>query len=359
MLGHSNGHDLALAVHLNRNLHRPEAGHLVGLRTAISRSRSLLERLIDRVAGQRRTGLHINLSGGDILTNQSVKHRGIGNQIRTKARSLVMLGHGNGHDLALAINLDRNLHRSKAVHVVNIGSASVSSDLFSRGFFRTGSRGKDRFLITRLRSNAKLTLGVREDLRHRADKRGGRHRRAADGIDVIIQGIRISRNRNELLHKGSLADPAAKTSGLLQRADISLRHPAFGAHAERDRDRAAVALRIGDERIAGRLAGRLVLAHKHLGDRTAFFKALDLLDLLIVAARKHLAQRSLLRRNLLFRDRALRHFIGDSQANSRDEREDEKTNSEFHDITHSSLPPQSSWKASRAQSAGTPHSSAG
>ena len=332
---HRSGSNCAV---LHSNVDRELFEALHGIRISRNLRASLLERRIDGLAGQRRAGLDVDLRTGDILTNQSLKDGGICDQVSAEARRLVVLENLHRSNLASVIHSNFHLQRTKAGHVIGIGRDNRLSRSASSS---SGSR-KNSFLIARVRSNAEGILRIGKNLGHSADKSGGRNRRAAKGIDVIIQRVRISSDRNELILELRLANAAAQTSSLLQRANVNLRHMASGAHAQRDRDRSAVALRVGNERVASDFAGGLVGTNKHLSDLAVFSKTLDFNNLFVLAAREHLIERFLLSGELLLSDRTLGHFVGDSQADSRNQREDEKTNSELNDITHSSLPPQSS-----------------
>ena len=339
---------------LNRNVHGKLVETLDCIRVSRYLRAGLPERRIDGLAGQGSTRPHVNLRSSDILTDERIEYRGIRDQISAEARRLIVFEHGDGSNLAGVIHSYLDLDRAETGDVVGIGC----NHRLSRSTGRSSRRSKHRFLIARVRSDAERVLCIGKNLSHCTDEGRGRNGRTTKGIHIVRKRIRVSGNRNELILEFRLADSAAETGGLLQCADIHLCHIALGADAKRNRDRSAVALRVGHKGVTGNLTGLLALAHKHLINQTAFGQILDINDLLIIAAGEHLAQSFLLRSNLLFSNRPLGHFIGDSQADRRYEREDEKTNSEFHDITHSSLPPQSSWYGSHARSAETQRSSA-
>ena len=335
MLRHSDGDDLARVVQLNGDLEGRKTGHVVGLRRAFFRRARLTERVVNGVAGQRRAGLHVDLRRRDVLTHQRVKHGGIGDQVRAEARRLAMLRHADGDDLAVLVDRDLHLERRKARNI--IGSRRHDG-LGLRGFAAVGrSRSREnRFLVSRMRLDAQRIAGIGQHVRHGVDKRGRGDRRAANGVNVVTQRIGIRGDADELIHEFILADPAAQTGGLLQRADVGLCHIALRAHAQRDRDGATVALRVRDQGISLNVA-RVILAGEKLLHSAALGKALDAFDFLIVrAAREHLVERFLLRGDLLLCDRALCHLIGQGEQHGRDEREDEQTNCELDDITHSS-----------------------
>ena len=333
MLGHGNRNDLARVVNFDRNLHRAKASDIVdGGAGRRSRQR---QRLIDAVGSHGHASLNIDLSGRDILTDQRIK--ACSDQIRAEARRLVVLKNRHGSDLASIINSNLDLHRTKAVDIVSVCRDNRLSRLAGSG----GSSGQNGLLIARVGRDAQHVLGMRENVLHAADESRGRNSRAADGVHVVREGIRISRNSDELIHERRFGNLRAQTSGLRQSADIGLSHIAFSADTDGDRDRSAVALRVGNKRITGNVAG-FVGRGKHLSNLAALRKTFNRFDLCVGITRKNLIQRFHLRSDLLFSDRSLGHFVGQRQRDGSNESEQEQSERKLHDITHSSCPPQSS-----------------
>ena len=320
MLRHGHGDDLAVRIHSDCDLERHKARHVVDSRAlGGAAGSSLLQRVVDGVARERHAAAHVDLRGGDVLAHQRVKDGGIGNQVSAEARRLAVLRHGDGNDLARVIDGHLDLERRESRHVVGRRRHNRLSRLFAVAAVGRSRRGENRFLIARVRLNAQRVAGVGQHIAHSADKRGRGNRRAADGINVIVQRIGIGCDTDELALELILADSAAQTGGLLQRADIGLRHIAVNAHAERNRDLSAIALRIGHQRIAGELARGFIGALEEASHLAALRKPLDALDLLVLASGENRFQGSHLRRHLLFGNRALGHLIGDAQQHSRRE----------------------------------------
>ena len=152
MLDHVHGRDLASLVHHDLHLHRLEARYLVhvarsggllnsfcrsrlcrrsGLHLDTIRSSGLLERVVDRIGGQRHASLHIDLRSRQILAHQRIKARI--NQVSTKARRLIVRRNSNGHDLAIChsnfhgelikaldrVRISRNLRTRRLQRAVN------------------------------------------------------------------------------------------------------------------------------------------------------------------------------------------------------------------------------------------------
>ena len=122
------------------NVHRELVHALHGIRIARRRSssrvaakvsRSLLERVIDSVAGQRHAALHVNLRGRDILTHERIKDALVGKKVRAKTRRLIVFRNGNGDNFARVIQLNRNLERTETGHIIGLCAT----------FSFTGSRG--------------------------------------------------------------------------------------------------------------------------------------------------------------------------------------------------------------------------
>ena len=103
-------------------------------------SSSLSQSIIDRVGSHGHAGLHIDLGGRDILTGQRIK--ACGDQISAEARSFVVLDNRHSDDLASLVNLNSNLHRTKALNVIGLRAAlSRSSSLSQSIVNRVGSHG--------------------------------------------------------------------------------------------------------------------------------------------------------------------------------------------------------------------------
>ena len=319
MLRNRHGDDLAIRIHGDFDLERRKARHIVGRCTlGGAAAGSLPDGIVDGVARQRHAAPYIDLRGSDILPNQRVKHGGIRDQVSAQPRRLIVLGHGNRDDLAGVIHRHLDLERREARHIVGVRG----HNRLSRSLLAAVGRSRcseNRILVTRVRLNAERIAGIGQHVAHSADERSGGNRCATDGIHIVVQRIRIGSDADELIHEVFLANPAAQTGGLLQRADVGLRHIALYAHAERDGDFSAIALRIGHQRIAGELTRGLVRAGKELRHLATLGQTLDGFNLLIFAAGKNLAQRSLLRRDLLLGNRALGHLVGDAQQHSRRE----------------------------------------
>ena len=312
---------------LHRNVHGELAEALDGVRIGRNLRAGSLEGRIDGLGGHRHASLHIDGGAGDILTNQRIEDRGIRNQISAEARGLVVLDNLNGDDLASVVNRNLDLHRAEAVDVIGIGGHNRLGVAGS-----SGGGSQDGFLIARSRRDAPGVLRIGKDFGNGADKRAGRNSRAADGIDIVVQRIRIGSDGDELILELSLANLGAQTGGLLQSADIGLGDMTLGADADGDRDRSAVALRRSSQRIAdGRTRG--ILGFENLVQGAALGEAF-ILNLRILAAREHSVERVHLGGELLGLDRALGHFIGHRKRNSSHEREDEETKRELKNVTH-------------------------
>ena len=335
---HAHGHDLSIRIHLDRNLHRTEARHVIGLRAALIPAGivggSLGKRIVDGVAGQRRPGFHVDLCRGDILTHQRVKHRAVRNQIRAIARRLIVFRHAHGHDLSIRIHLDRNLHRTEARHVIRF-CASFSGGLtrFLVRLFVAGGLSKQRFLVAGMRLNGEARI-----LKHLPDRpyhRAGGDRRTADRAHIAVKRIGIRRDADKLVHEIRLCNPGSQTSRFLQRADINIGHISVHTHAERYRNFAAISLRRSRQRIANRFSG-CIFGDKQLVKIAVGCIIVAEISRLILTAGEYGAERLLLRGNGLRFDRALCHLIGDAQQRGGHECEDEQTKREPHNITHSS-----------------------
>ena len=326
VLVHGHRGDLAI---LHRNVHGELVKALDGVRIGRHLRPRLTKRVVDGVAGQRRTGLHVDAGGGDVLTHQRVKHGGVGDQVRAEARRFVVLRYGHRDDLAILVHRDFHLEGLKTGHVVRSGRHDGLGGLTRS----SGCSCQHGVLVARVRLDAQRALRVGQHVRNGVHKRGRGDRRAAQGVHVVAERVGISRNRDELVLELALAHAAAQTRGLLQRADIHLRHITLRAHAEGDRDLSAVALRRGGQRVALNLA--VDLADKELV-KDAVLGDSFIFNLLVVAARKHRIQRFHLGCELLRLDRPLRHFVGDGQSHGGDKRKGEQTNRQLDDITHSS-----------------------
>ena len=320
------GSNLAI---LHRDVHRELVKALDGIRIGRHLRTSLTQCIVDGIAGQRRAGLHVDASRRDVLTHQRIKHGGVSDQVSTEARRLVVLRHGDGDDLAVFVHSDLNLERLEAGHIVGRGGHNRLGRLTC-----SGSCGSQHgVLVARVRLDAQRALRIGQHVGHGVHKRGRGNRRAAQRVHVVTERIRVSRNRDKLILELALAHAAAQTRGLLQRANVHLRHIALRAYAEGDRDFSAVALRRSGQRVALNLAANLadeqLVQNAVLGNPFIF-------NLLVFAAREHRVQRFHLGCELLILDRPLRHFIGDSQSHGGDKREGEQTNRQFDDVTHSS-----------------------
>ena len=310
---------------LDSDVHGELAEALDGIRIGRDLRTGSLQSGVDGLGGHRHASLHIDGGTRDILTDQRVK-AGV-DEIGAKARGLIVLDNLDGDDLASVIDRNLDLHRTEAVDVVGVGGHD------RLGIAGSGSGGgQNGFLIARSRCNAQGVLRIGKDLGNGANKRGRRHRRAADGIDVVIQGIRIGGNGDKLILEVRLGNLGAQTGGLLKSADVGLSDMAFGADADRDRDRSAVALRSSGQRIADGRAGG-ILRLEDLIQRAALGETF-IFDLSVFAAREHSVERVHLGGELLSLDRALGHFIGQRQRDSSHESEDEETKRELKNVTH-------------------------
>ena len=318
------GSDLAIG---DSDLHGKLVKALDGIRVSRNLRAGSFQRAVDGLAGQRHARLHVDGRTGDILAHQRVEHRGIRDQVSAKARRLVVLKHLDRHDLARVIHSDLNLHRGKAGDVVGVGGHNRLRIARSRS-----SSGKDRVLVARVRGDAEGVLGIGKDFGHRVHESAGGNSRAADGVDIIPQRIRIRSNRDKLALELILAHAGAQTGGLLKRADIGLRDVSFGADAYGDRDRSAVALRRGGQRVADGRTGS-ILALEDLVKDAALGQTL-VFNLRVLAAREHGVERIHLGGELLGLDRALGHFVGQRQRHGSHERENEETKRELNNITH-------------------------
>ena len=334
VLRHRDGNDLTRVVQLNRNLKRAEAGHVIGLCAAFGfagRS-SLLERVVNRVAGQRHAALHVDLRRCNILTHQRVKDALIREEIRAEARGLIVFRHNDGNDLAVAVQRNFHVERRKARYLIRARGGFNRRILAVVAAIDCGGLSQNRILIARMRLDAERALRVSQHLLHGVHKRGGRNGRARDGIHIVAQRVRVSRNRDELLLESVVAHAAAEALRLLEGADINLRHIALFAHAEGDRDFSAVTLRIRGQRIALDAAVS-VFADENLIERTVVRNTF-ILNLLVFAVRQHRVQRSHLGGQLLLLDRFLGHFVRDGQQHRGNKRKDEQTERKLHNITH-------------------------
>ena len=332
---HRHGHDLARVVQRDFHLERRKAGHVVGLRAALAGltgGSSLLQRVVDGVAGQRHAALHVDLRGRDVLTHQRVEHTLVGNQVGTEARRLVVFRHGHRHDLAVAVHSHIHLERRKASHVIGVRGGFHRRVLALVAAVDGSGFRQNRVLVARVRLNAERALRVGQHLLHRVHKRAGRDRRARNGVHIIAQRVRVSGDRDELLLESVVAHAAAETLRLLKGADIDLRDVAAFAHAEGDRNLSAIALRVRGQRITLDAAVSVFADEnliKHAVVRNTF-----ILNLLVFAARQHRVQRSHLGGQLLLLDRALGHFVRDGQQHRGNKRKDEQTERKLHNITH-------------------------
>ena len=322
-------------VQLNRNLERAETGHIIGLHAALAglpSGRSLLERIVDGVAGQRSAGLHIDLRSCDVLAHQRIKHALVSNQIRAEARSLIVFRHRNGNNLAVAVHRHLDLERRKTGHIVAVGGRFNSRILALVAAVDSSRFGKNRVLITRMRLNAERVLRIGQHFLHRVHKRAGRNSCACKRIHIVAQCIRIGRNPDELLLESVIAHAAAQALRLLKGTDVNLSRITIHTHAERNRNLSAVALRIRGQRIALDAAVSVLADEdfiQHAVVRNAF-----ILNLLVFAARKNRVQSGHLGSQLLSLDRALGDFVGDGQQHGGNKRKDEQTERKLHNITH-------------------------
>ena len=312
---------------LDSNIHGELIEALDSIRIGRNLRASSLQRSVDRLRGHGHAGLDINRSTGDILTDQCLEDRSVGNQIRAEARSLIVLDDLDRHDLSSVIDRDLNLHRAKAVDIIRVGR-----DNRLRIASSSSGSSKDRILIARSRRDTEGVLRISKNLGNSANKRAGRNRSAADGIHIIVQRVRIRSNRNELILEFRLANLSTQTSGLLQRTNKGLRDMAFGADADSDRDRSAIALRRSSQRIANN-STRGILTLEDLIQGATLGQAF-IFNLSIFATRKHSIQRFHLGSELLGLDRALGHFVGHRQSDGSHKREHEETKRELKNITH-------------------------
>ena len=318
----SDGSDCAV---LNRNIHGELVEALNGVRIGRNLRASGLQSGVDGLGGHGHASLDVDLGTGDILANQSVK--ACTNQIRTEARSLIVLENLDRNDFASVIHSDLDLDRAEAVDIVGVGGDDRLN------IARSSSGGSQNgFLIARGRRDAERILGISQDLSNRIHERGRGNRCAADGIDVITQSVRISSDGDELIFEVRLANFGAQTSSLLKSTDISLSDATIGAYADGDRDRSAVTLRSSSQRIADNCAGG-VLTLEDLVEGAALGQAF-IFNLGILAARKHGIQRFHLSGELLGLDRALGHFVGHRQSDSGHKCEHEETKRELKNTTH-------------------------
>ena len=342
MLRHRDAYDLAVAVYFDVDLEGLEARHFIccgSARRAAGSFRSLGKRVVDRVAGQRHAGLHIDLRVRDALPDQRAQHRLVSDQVRAKARCLVVLRHRDAHDLAVAVHFDVDLEGLEARHFIRCGSAlgRFGFAAFRRSFLcRTavcgGSGRQDRVLIPRVRLDAQRTFRVRKDLLAGVQECAGGNGSAGDLVHIRAQRIRIGRNADELLFKSIIAHAAAETRSLLQRTDVNLRDITLGTDAHRDRDLSAVALRRRRQRITLYIAG-CVLANEDLVQLTSVREVL-VFDLLVIAAGQHGVQCRFLGGELLLRDRALGDLVGHRKRCRRDEGKQEQAKAKFDNIIH-------------------------
>ena len=318
------GSDLAIG---DSNLHGKLIKALDGIRVGRDLRAGSLQRAVDGLAGQSHARLHVDGGTGDILTHERIEHRGIRDQVSAEARGLVVLEHLDRHDLARIINGNLDLHRGKAGDVVGVGGHNRLRIARSRG-----SSGKDRVLVARVRGDAEGVLGIGKDFGDSIHERSRRNRRAADGVDIVAQRVRIRSNRDELALKLILTHAGTQTGGLLQSADIGLRDAAFCADAHGNRNRSAVALRRSGQRVADGRTGS-VLGFENLVKDAALSKTF-VFNLCVLAAREHGVERVHLGGELLGLDRALGHFVGQRQRHGSHERENEETKRELNNITH-------------------------
>ena len=319
-----NGSDLAIG---DSYLHGKLVKALDGIRVGRDLRAGSLQRAVDGLAGQGHARLHVDLRRRDILADQRVEHRGIRDQISAEARRLVVLEHLDRHDLARVVDGNLDLHRSKAGDIVGVGGHNRLRIARS-----CGGSGKDRVLVTRFRGDAEGVLGIGKDFGNRVHESAGGNGRAADGVDIIPQRIRIRSDRDKLALELILAHAGAQTGGLLKRADIGLRDVAFGADAHGDRNRSAVALRRSGQRVADGRTGSILALEDLVKD--AALGQTFVFNLRILAAREHGVERVHLGSKLLGLDRALGHFVGQRQRHGSHERENEETKRELNNITH-------------------------
>ena len=345
MFRHADGGDFAVRdVQINGELvHALDGVGITGHGRAgffAPRGSGLPERVVDRVAGQRHAGLHVNLRVLNVLSDKRAQHCFVRDEIRAQARRFIVFRHADAHDLALAVQFDGDLEGLETGHVVNrcacggrfrLGRLSGFPFCFRAAVGRRGSR-EDRVLVARLGLDAQRTLRVRKDLLAGVQESAGRHGRAGNLVDVRAQRVGIRRDADELLLESVLADAAAQTRSLLQGADVNLRHVAFGADAHRNRDLSAVALRGSGQRIALDFAGG-ILADEDFVELAAFGKILKF-NLFVLAPGQDRAECGFLGRQLLLRDRALRHFVGYRQRRRGDEGKQEQANAQFQNIIH-------------------------
>ena len=310
---------------LHSNIHRELAKALNGVRIGRHLRTGSLKRSIDALRGHGHASLDVDLRTGDILTNQSIK--AAGNQIRAEARSLVVLDNIDRNNLASIVDGNFNLHRAEAIDVVGIGGNH------RLGIASSGSSGSQNgFLIASSRSDAQRTLRIGKNLGNSIHESAGRNRRAADGINIIVQRIRIGSNRNELILEVRFGNLGTQTSGLLKSADEGLRDMALGADTDSDRNRTAVALRSRSQRIADNRTGSILSLEDLI--KAAAFGETFIFNLSVFAARKHGIQRFHLGSKLLSLDRALSHFIGQRKRDGSHKRKHEETKRELENITH-------------------------
>ena len=309
------------------DLHGKLVKALDGIRVGRNLRAGSLQRAVDGFAGQGHTRLHVDGGTGDILAHQRIEHRGIRDQVSAEARRLVVLEHLDRHDLARVVNGNLDLHRGKAGDVVGVGGHNRLRIARSRG-----SSGKDRVLVTRVRGDTEGILGIGKDFGNSIHKSAGGNGRAADGVNIIPQRIRIRSDCDKLAFELILAHSGAQTGGLLKRTDIGLRDVAFGADAHGDRNRSAVALRRSGQRVADGRTGSILALEDLVKD--AALGQTFVFNLRILAAREHGVERVHLGSKLLGLDRALGHFVGQRQRHGSHERENEETKRELNNITH-------------------------
>ena len=89
------------------------------------------------------------------------------------------------------------------------------------------SGGKDRVLVARVRRNAEGVLGIGQDLGNRVHESGRGNGRAADGIHIVVQRIRIGSDADELIHGETAAERFVSDAAAQFCAGIWLEHYVF------------------------------------------------------------------------------------------------------------------------------------
>ena len=227
VLNNIHSSDLAGLINQNLYLHRLEALHVVDVTSSRSSSRngsssgrrrrsigglrslncdaicssSLLERISNSIGSHGHAGLHINLSGRDVLTNQ-IGQRFLGEDVSAKARGLAVHRRIDRGDHAV---LNSNVHGelAKALDGVRIGR-NLRAGSLERSIDTLGGHGHASLDVNRstgdILTNQRIKdRGIRNQIR--AEARGLVVLKHLDGDDLA--GII---NRNLDLHGAKAID---------------------------------------------------------------------------------------------------------------------------------------------------------